>query len=184
MQFDPRRARDLDLLDLVDAFAREPFDGRVWRVVRDGRDPMIGAPSLSRWCNGGFDILYTSLERNGAIAEIHALLSLQPVFPSKPKWFCSELRVRAARTLRIADLGALQKLGVDTAAYRERRYERTQEIADAAYFFDFDGLIAPSARWDCANLMLFTGKLAPDDIEIVASAPEAIDWRAWRASRR
>ena len=70
----PRRARDLQLLDAIDAFTREPLDAEVWRVVADGRDPVLGSPSLSRWCDGTFDVLYTSLERDGAIAEIHALL--------------------------------------------------------------------------------------------------------------
>jgi hypothetical protein len=34
--------------------------------------------------------------------------------------------------------------------------DRTQEIADSAYFLGFDGLIAPGARWACLNLVLFT----------------------------
>jgi hypothetical protein len=84
---DRRRARDLELLDAIDAFQREALDVEVWRLVRAGRDPALGSPSRSRWCNGSFDVLYTSFEQDGAIAEIHALLSLQPVFPSKDHWF-------------------------------------------------------------------------------------------------
>ena len=163
---DLRKARDLDLLDAVDAFAREPFEGRVWRCVREGRDPTLGGPSQSRWCNGKFDVLCTSFDPDGAVAEIHALLSLQPVFPSKMRWGLFEVRVRAASTLELADLPTLQRLGVDTSAYRKRLYDRTQDIADAAFFLGFDGLVAPSARWDCQNLMLFPERLAPSDIEL------------------
>jgi hypothetical protein len=184
MAADPRKARDLPLLDAIDALPREPFDGRAWRVVREGRDPTIGSPSQSRWCNGHFDALYTSLDRDGAIAEIHALLASQPVFPSRPRWDCYELRVRPTKTLRIADLATLHELGVDTKAYRERRYERTQEIADAAYFLDFDGLIAPSARWDCQNLVLFTNRLGSQDIERVRPEGEQVDWQSWRRRLR
>src|SRR4051795_13654947 len=97
--------------------------------------------------NGTFDVLYTSFERDGAIAEIHALLSLQPVFPSRDVWFANRLKIRAAQTLRVADLPTLARLGVSAARYAERDYEKTQEIADAAYFLGFDGLIVPSARW-------------------------------------
>jgi hypothetical protein len=178
------KARDLELLDAVDAFAREPFEGRVWRVVRQGRDPTLGSPSRSRWCNGQFDVLYTSMERDGAIAEIHALLSLQPVFPFDMRWDCYELKVRSPKTLRIADLPALEKLGVDTARYEERRYDRTQSLADAAFFLGFDGLIAPSARWACRNLMLFTSRLAPTDVELASDAGVEIDWVAWRRKHR
>ena len=83
------RARDIDLLDSIDAFKREPFAGAVWRAVRE-----------------------------------------------------------------------------------------EQEIADVAYFLDFDGLIAPSARWACLNLVLFTERLAPQSG--TAGAATEIMWNAWR----
>ena len=181
---DARRARDLSLLDAVDAFQREAVDAEVWRVVRSGRDPTAGSPSRSRWCNGSFDVLYTSFERDGAVAEVHALLSLQPVFPSKEAWFASRLKVLAAQTLRLADLPTLGRLGVDTARYGERDYRRSQEIADAAYFLGFDGLIAPSARWSCLNLVLFTDRLAPGQIRIMDGADRPVRWDEWRKRLR
>jgi hypothetical protein len=180
MTRDIRKARDLQVLDAIDALDREPFEGQVWRVVREGREPTLGSPSQSRWCNGQFDVLYTSLERDGAIAEINALMSLQPVFPSKMRWRSYVLKVRCAKTLRLADMPTLQKLGVDAASYQERRYDRTQIIADAAFFLGFDGLIAPSARWTCNNLMLFTARLQPSDIELTADADAPIDLTVWR----
>ena len=181
---DIRRARDLDLLDAIDALKREVFSGSVWRVARNGRDPILGSPSRSRWCNGNFDVLYTSLEQEGAIAEVHALLSLQPVFPSKSQWFVHKLNIAASQTLRLADLAILNRLGVETARYTDREYGRTQEIADAAYFLGFDGLIAPSARWQCLNVVLFTDRFAPDQIEISESIPDPIDWDQWRKQKR
>ncbi|HEY1944289.1 MAG TPA: RES family NAD+ phosphorylase [Roseiarcus sp.] len=184
MAVDHRKARDLQLLDAVDAFAREPFDGRVWRAVREGRDPTVGSPSQSRWCNGDFDVLYTSTERDGAIAEINALLTLQPVFPSRMRWNCYELSVRSAKSLRIADLSILAKLGVDTSRYHERRYDHTQSIADAALFLGFDALIVPSARWACQNLVLFTSRLEPGDVKLASEAGVPIDWSAWRRGHR
>ena len=182
MPVDPPRARDLALLDAIDAFEREPFAQSVWRVVREGRDPLQGARSRSRWCNDTFtfDVLYASLEREGALAEIYALLSSQPVFPSRIKSFVHCVSVRASKTLRLADVATLAKLGVDTARFRERVYARTQAIADAAYFLGFDGLIAPSARWDCHSLVLFTDRIQPSDIQLERTEPEPIDWQAWR----
>jgi hypothetical protein len=180
MAADHRKARDLQLLDTVDASARERFEGRVWRIVREGRDPTLGSPSQSLWCNGDFDVLYTSMEQDGAIAEINALLSLQPVFPSRMRSICYELSVRSAKTLRIADLSRLAKLGVDTSRYHERRYDHTQSIADAALFLGFDALIVPSARWACQNLVLFTSRLEPGDVKLASDAGVLVDWTAWR----
>lgn len=184
MPDDSTRARDIALLDSIDAFKREHLEANVWRVTREGRDPVLGSPSRSRWCNGRFDVLYTSFERDGAIAEIYALLSLQPVFPSKDGWFVHQLRVIADRCLKLADLPTLARLGVDTARYAERNYSHTQEIADAAHFLGFDGLIVPSARCPCSNLVLFTAQLQPEQIEIAQTSADPVDWSAWRKKAR
>jgi RES domain-containing protein len=176
-------ARDIELLDAIDAFKKEPFSQPVWRITRAGYDPLLGNVSNSRWCNGTFDVIYTSLEREGALAEIYALLSMQPVFPSKDQRFVHKLIVRANETLRIADVQMLAKLGVDISRYSTRDYVRTQEIADAAYFLGFDGLIAPSARYKGLNAMVFTDKLTPNQIEIIESDVEAVDWKAWRGRK-
>ena len=181
---DPRRARDLGLLDAIDAFKKEPFEQHVWRVAREERNPTLGAPSNSWWCDGTFDVLYTSLARDGAVAEIHELLTLQPVFPSKLRFFVHRIAVHARRTLRLADLSTLGSLGVDVSRYRERDYSATQPIADAAYFLGFDGLLAPSARWQCLNAILFTDRVPPGDLEIVESEPDPVDWAAWRKRTR
>lgn len=180
MSGDSGQARELGLLDAVNAFRREALDAQVWRVVRTGRDPTQGSRSRSRWCNGAFDVLYTSFERDGAIAEIHALLSLQPVFPSRDPWFVTRLTVVAVQTLRLANLAVLARLGVDVARYADRDYRRTQEIADAAYFLDFDGIIAPSARWSCLNAILFTDRIPPDQVQTAEARNTSIDWGAWR----
>ncbi|WP_294540775.1 RES family NAD+ phosphorylase [uncultured Rhodoblastus sp.] len=179
-----RRARDLNLLDAIDKCAREKFDGPIWRVVRDGRDPLLGAASRSRWCDGACDVLYTSMERNGAIAEIYAFLTMQPVFPSKPRWFDYQLKATTERSLVFADLSSLGRFGVDAARYRERDYSATQAIADAACFLGFDGMIAQSARWNCQNLILFTDQIAPDKVEIAKKPNEALSWDAWRKTAR
>ncbi len=175
-----RPARDLDLLDAVDAFARVPLAAEVWRVALDGRDPALGRASLSRWCDGTFDVLSTASDRDGAIAEIHALLSLQPVFPAKIPWFAHRLKVSAAQTLKLADLPTLARLGVDTTRYADRDYRRTQPIANAAFFLGFDGLIVPSARRRGLNLVVFTERLAPQQVEVASRESDAIDWEDWR----
>jgi len=181
---EPRRARDLRLLDHVDAYPRRSHTGLLWRVVRDGRDPLQGGRSASRGCNGQFDVLYTSLEREGAIAEAHVLLSLQPVFPSKLAFHVHRLRVSVQQSLQLADLPTLGRLGVDIDRYQERNYARTQEIADAADFLGFDGLFVPSARWACNNAVLFTDRIEPASLMLDGTEPSPVDWRSWRRRTR
>jgi len=180
---DIRKARDLSLLDSIDALDREAVSLNAWRVVRFGRDPLQGSPSRSRWCNETFDALYSSLERDGAIAEVFSLLNSQPVFPSKIEARVHLVSVNLTKILRLDGPGSLAALGVDISRFKERDYLRTQAIADAAHFLDFEGLIVPSARWNCSNLVIFSDRIAPDAISHKGSEPDPIDWAAWRRKR-
>jgi len=176
-----RRARDIALLDALDAHAGVSFQGDVWRIVRQERDVLQGYPSRAHWDPGTFDVLYSSMAREGALEEIHFHLSRQPVFPSKIQSVLHQITVQTRRTLKLADLAAVAALGVTPELFTTLDYSRTQEIADAADFLGFDGVIAPSARWPCQNLVFFMDKFSPGDFSIVASEP--VDWAAWRSQR-
>ena len=173
-----RLARDLELLDALDAKPRERFEGVVWRIVRQGRDPLQGYPSGARWDPGTFDVIYTATAREGALAEIHFHLSRQPVFPSKLVSELHRISVRAKRLLRLGDLSEMEALGVARGTFAGLEYGRMQAIGDAAHFLGFDGLLVPSARWSGLNVVLFTGQLAPEDLKIEQS--DEVDWKAWR----
>ncbi len=144
-----QRARDLELLDALEAHQGVSFEGDVWRIVRDERDPLQGYPAGARWDPGTFDVIYTSLAREGALEEIHFHLTRQPVFPSKIRSVLHRISVRTRRTLRLADIEAVEALGVSRETYASLTYARSQEIGDAAAFLGFDGILAPSARWTC-----------------------------------
>jgi len=176
-----RRARDLALLDALDASVGVSFEGDAWRIVREERDVLEGFPSKARWDPGIFDVLYMSLAREGALEEIHFHLSRQPVFPSKIRSVLHRIAVKTRRTLKLADLSAIEALGVSRETYPSLDYARTQEIADAAEFLGFDGLIAPSARWPCQNLVLFMEKLDRQDLVVLER--EWVDWADWRRER-
>ena len=109
---DGRKARDLELLDAIDKLARTVFEGRVWRVVRESRDVLQASPVGARWDPGSFDVLYTSLDRDGALEEVHFHLSRQPVFPSVP-FQIHRIRAGARKILRLTETHLLQQLGVD-----------------------------------------------------------------------
>jgi hypothetical protein len=60
--------------------------------------------------------------------------------------------------------------------------ERTQLIGDAAKFLGFDGIIAPSARWPCLDLVIFTDDIPPEGLELRRAS--VVDWRAWREKEK
>jgi RES domain-containing protein len=176
-----RRARDIELLDALDAHPGVSFEGDVWRIVRAERDVLEGSSTAARWDPGTFDVLYTSLAREGALEEMHFHLSRQPVFPSKMRSVLYRILVRTRRTLKLADLSAVAALGITPERYGDLSYQRSQEIGDAAFFLGFDGILAPSARWRCQNLVLFMDRIEPGDLTVCESEP--VDWDVWRSLR-
>jgi RES domain-containing protein len=92
------------------------------------------------------------------------------------------VRVLTLRTLVFDDVEALESVGVDAAAFHKGDYARTREVGAAARFLDMDGLIVPSARWPCANLVLFLDRLA--DLETLTVVEQRdVNWPAWRESQ-
>lgn len=182
----PTKRRDNQLIDAIEAIPPTPFSGNVWRVVREGRDPLDCSRSGGRWDDGSFDVLYTSLEREGALAEMYFHLKRgQPIFPTRVHYELYELALAMDATLKLLNLEDLARLGVASEGYgrlsyqdKAAEYPRTQDIAEVAHFLEFDGLLVPSARWNCMNAVVFCERSPPDQREVLASHG-LIDWTGW-----
>lgn len=178
------RPHDPELVDLLADLTPQPFEGTVWRATRPNQDPIAFSYNGGRWAPPSsyqsVPVLYTSLERKGAIAEIASWLFMLVPRPSKPI-FVHRLVVRATDVVTL-DARALVGLGVDYERYSELSYaamgdsppSRTQEIGAALSFLGIDGLIVPSARWSCNNLILFDN--LDNQIEISDEGTEQVDW--------
>ncbi len=177
------RVHDRDILDALEAIGMVPFSGRAWRITRNDRDPTRGSTANGRWGPPNeFEVLYTSLERDGALAEIGHRLSLEPVWPSQLVHKIHELTIHTDRAVRL-DMQTLEKLGVNSARYESYDYSVTQAIAAAARFLGFDALIVPNARHPSSNLVGLLDNLDPGQaVEIGAS--EIVDWSDWRRKGR
>lgn len=174
-----RRPLDDRLLDALGEIEGTSYEGAFWRVVRKGRDVFDGSRGSGRWNSAEMSVLYGTNKPNGALAEIHFHISRgQPIFPSRIAHELHHLEINTAQTLRLADMDLLESLGVEASRYQELLYGRTQEIASAAQFMGFDGLIAPSARWNCETIVLFLDAIDLDEVEIVSR--QDVDWDEWR----
>jgi hypothetical protein len=178
------RVHDRSVLDALEKLDPEPFDSDVWRVARKGKDPLRGSSANGRWgAPGELEVLYTSEQRDGALAEVGFRLSLEPVWPSLIQHQIHILAVKAERPLRLVDMSELGNLGVDISRYETFEYGATQAIAAAAHFLEFDGMLVPSARFACSNLMLFTDRVShTGHLQLVSS--EDVDWPGWRKKKR
>jgi RES domain len=178
------RVHDRLVLDALEKLDPEPFDSDVWRVTRKGRDPLRGSSANGRWgAPGELEVVYTSELRDGALAEVGFRLSLEPVWPSLIQHQIHILAARVERTLRLVDMSELENLGVEISRYETFEYGATQAIAAAAHFLEFDGMLVPSARFACANLVLFADRVAhTGHLQLVSS--EDVDWLDWRKKNR
>src|SRR6202022_3268404 len=95
------RVHDRSVLDALEKLDPKPFDSDVWRVARKGRDPLRGSSASGRWgAAGELEVLYTSEQRDGALAEVGFRLSLEPVGPSLIQHQINVLAVRGDARLR------------------------------------------------------------------------------------
>ena len=155
--------RDPELLEYLESCRHGRFDGIVKRVVWADRSPIQGSNSgRGRWNSPDcqFEVLNTSLAAEGADAEFEAFWLL---FEQRPDRRALNWKLRV-RLLRVVELGFEEfgKLGIEPTVYRTRDYSRTQEISDALNYLGCDGLIAPSARYDCNNLVVYMQNLNRD----------------------
>ena len=172
-------AHDPDLLDALEAMAPRALDRSVWRVTWATRNALAGGTGGGRWHPpSDFAALYTSLEEDGAIAEIYHHLARAPVFSSSHVKI-HKLHVATRRTLVFEDIAALAAVGIDERAFRHGDHAGSRAVGAASYFLEMDGLIVPSARWACTNLVLFPDR-TPDGVVLRVEESREINWPAWR----
>jgi len=171
--------------ELLERFANLPtteFRGEAFRATRPSLHPLAPSTRGGRWLPPGtVGALYTSLNRDGAIAEIAHHWGLMTPPPTGPV-VVHTLDVAIDRVIRLRP-SDLEALGVAAAGYGQTNHPVTRTIGSAAAFIGLRGLIVPSARWTCEHLVLFCDPpdIVPDTVR--ATARETVDWRAWAESR-
>jgi hypothetical protein len=125
---------------------------------------------------GGTAVLYTSLEREGALAELSFFWGTMTPLPSKPM-VVHAIKVETRKTIRLTRKDFIP-LGINEDKFQDTSYARTQMIGDAAGFLGCDGLIAPCARWNCDNLVIFSDNHAMD-LPMNVESSEVVDWQLW-----
>lgn len=169
---------DPELLERLGGLLREKFEGDCFRATPLSLDPLAPSTRGGRWAPPDeTPVLYTSLAREGAIAEIAFHWGQLSPLPSKPAAL-HHLRVTTRKTLRLIRTD-LEALGVKAATYSSANYSQTQAIGAAIAFLECDGLIVPSVRWECDHLVIFSDHhdVVEDELKVVST--EEVDWLTW-----
>src|ERR1043165_8306678 len=92
---------DEKLTDLLSGFKPEPFANEVFRARAPGLDPTVGSSAGGRWGRrDGATILYTSVVREGALAELTFHWGQNNPRPPKPI-VVHRLALSARKVIRI-----------------------------------------------------------------------------------
>ncbi|WP_052341518.1 RES family NAD+ phosphorylase [Salinarimonas rosea] len=166
----------------IAARATRSLECIVHRITRPSAHPLLPSTSGGRWAPASepgapsVPVLYTSFEPDGALAEVASYLALLSPPPGKPL-AAHRIAVALARVVRL-DEDTLHEVGVDRAAFHARHYQRTQEVGAEVAALGYEGLIVPSARWTCDNLVIFTANLSPES-RLAVEATDVVDWQAF-----
>ncbi len=170
---------DQALLDWLADFSPTSFEGIGFRATRRGLDPLVPSTSGGRWMPADTEpVLYTSLERNGAIAEVIQHWSRQNPPPSKPL-LVHTLQIKVGRMLSISDQ-TLKGYGIPWPDPDATSGSRTQAIGAAAAYLGYDSIRVPSARRANDNLILVFTNLDPGDNLKIVGDPESVHWQSWK----
>ena len=113
----------------------------------------------------------------------------QPIVPSKIAKRLYQIQADLQRVLNLSGDGRLAALGVNVATYgrlsyvqRVEEYPSLQQIGEVAFFYEYQAVIVPSARWPGTNVVIMTEHLAVTQLQLVDD--EAVDLEAWARAHR
>lgn len=122
----------------------------------------------ARWNPPDVAAIYTSLDRETAIAEGDHAMAIQPIRPRVSRQLY-KVRVTLDSVVDLSDRKALVPLGVSEEELTSSDHSSCQAIGGAAYWLGRDGLLVPSARAPGTNLVVFADRMNVDAaIEILS----------------
>src|SRR5712691_8545491 len=155
------------------SYPLEVLETEAFRTTQLNQEPIAPSTRGGRWMPpDDRPVLYASLSEDGAIAETAFRLAQLTPLPRKPLAL-HKLFVRRKRVITLTYSDIL-RLGVHPDHYKDLKYVFTQRIGQAAASIGADGLVVPSARWNCDNVVLFDDTLDDTSMRVVQTTQ--IDW--------
>lgn len=164
---------DPALLDALERFDTEPWQGHVYRHILGSAPPELVNERGARWNPPGTPALYTSLAETTATAEGDHVIAMQPVPPRATRTIY-ELDISIENLLDLTDAGRLAAIGITEEDFESIPWEPCQRVGGAVAWLGHDGLLIPSVRDSGgSNLVIFTAN-QPTGAEIVVQDSHVI----------
>jgi RES domain-containing protein len=166
-----------EVLDALQAAVLSRWNGTAFRHMFGEHPPVRANVSGGRWNPPSIAAIYTSRERETALAEAGYYISLQPLRP-KAKRTLYTINISLRTVVDLTAPAALRFLGITADVLRNDDQTSCRVIGAAVNWLGHDGLLVPSARRDSGtNLVIFRHDLASNDFEVVDKEVIAEDTR-------
>ena len=177
-------SHDREILDSLSQLKAEEYSGTLWRTSWKTRNPLQAGIAGGRWSpkstiGNPVIALYTSLEKNTSITELHYHLSQAPVFSSCAMVIC-KIAVENIRILDLSSAKLLTSLNIDLSNRKDTT--QSQKLGDASQFLGHQGIIIPCFRTKGTNCVLFLDTVETNQIKLISK--QEINWPAWIKSKK
>jgi RES domain-containing protein len=160
-----------ELLDRLQAITPAPWHGRAFRHMFGDYPPDAENTRGARWNPPGVAAIYTSLARDGALAEAEYQIAVQPI-PPRGRRTIYTLELSLTGVLDLTDTELLQDFDVGPAELTADDMIACRQLGAAVHWLERDGLLLPSARSPSTNLVIFpANRSAKAHFEIIGAEP-------------
>jgi RES domain-containing protein len=167
-----------DMLDLLQSATMSAWDGTVYRHMFGSHSAARFNTEGARWNAPNLAAIYTSCERETALAEAEFYISMQPLRP-RAKRTIFTIHVSLKNVIDLTDATVLTRLGVTEDVLSSIDHSTCRIIGAAVNWLGHDGLLVPSARRHSGtNLVIFQQDLATSAFEVKDEEIIAPDHRA------
>lgn len=165
---------DQQTIAALEALQSVPWTGTVFRHMFGSFLPERENVSGARWNPPETPAIYTSLDRNTAIAEADFYINLQPLRP-RARRNIYRIEVTLTSVLNLSDWNMLRSLGVERQTFDSSDYAGCQMVGGTAEWLGYDGILVPSARARGSNLIIFPNRRKPGYTFAVVDSEELAD---------
>jgi RES domain-containing protein len=149
---------DSQILEALEHVESARWAGHVWRHMLGDIPPETVNTRGARWNPPGVAAIYTSTERDTALAEARYRFEVQPLQPSARRTLY-EIKVELDSVLDLRTVGVLASVGISTETFASLS-DRCALVGGSAAWLGHDGILVPSARADGTNLVIYPNNSA------------------------
>lgn len=157
-----------DMLDILQSALVSAWSREVYRHMFGSHPPARGNTTGARWNDTNVQAIYTSCERETALAEAEYYIAVQPLRP-RAKRTLYTINVSLQNVLDLTATGLLDRLGITADVLSGTDHTPCRTVGGAVSWLGHDGLLVPSVRRaGGTNLVIYRQDLSTNEFAVTA----------------